>query len=417
MNILLIGHACGPGLGSEPGNTWNWAQALSEKHRVWLITHPQHREAAEDYLALHPNHHLQFIWVNLNRRLDPWKPERGERGIRIHYLLWLSEAYRRANELCRTTQIDLAHHLSLATIGAPPPLSRLPVPTLWGPIGGGQTTDPRYLHFFGRQQWIERIRTARVKALTRSRSLRRNTQACQRIFATNRETADLLNGVGVACVEMLLDCGLPVSSVPGRVPESLSDPERFTLVSAGRLEYRKGLALALHALARVRNTRVHLQIAGRGPQQEELMSLAYKLRLAGRVSFLGFVPHDEMPALFRKASAFLFPSLRDSSGSVVLEAMAQGLPVITLNHQGIGTFLPEEAAVKVTVSDPEPTIDGLAAAIDDLAASPARLATMRVASWNFARNQTWDKRAAHMNTVYENLANLKRESVLVAERS
>src|SRR5450755_3012022 len=172
MNILLIGHACGPGLGSEPGNTWNWAQFLSIKHRVWVITYPEHKTDVEAYLAQNPNPNLCFVWVTTNHPLDRWSPERGERGIRIHYMFWLSEAYKRAVVLCSNIAMDVAHHISWGTIGAPPPLWRLPVPALWGPIGGGQTTPPQYLSFFGKQHWAERIRTVRVKALRLSRKLR-----------------------------------------------------------------------------------------------------------------------------------------------------------------------------------------------------------------------------------------------------
>lgn len=79
MNILLIGHACSPGLGSEPGFTWNWAQQLSIHHPVWVVAHPQFRS-----------------------------------------LLWLPEAYRVGQQLVLQHSIDIAHHVSWGTLGAPP---------------------------------------------------------------------------------------------------------------------------------------------------------------------------------------------------------------------------------------------------------------------------------------------------------
>ena len=412
MNILLVGHACGPGLGSEPGFTWNWAQFLSAKHRVWVIAHPQHRLQVEEYLARNPSPNLCFVWVTTNHPLGRWNPERGERGIRMHYIFWLSEAYQRAAELCKEIAIDIVHHVSWGTIGAPPPLWRLPVPALWGPIGGGQTTPAQYLSFFGKQHWAERIRTVRIKALRFSRKLRIAARNCQVIFATNQDTADLLTRAGATRVRMLLDGGLPPAYVPASLPASFSSPQEFTVLWAGRLEHRKGLALGLQALAGVKDDRVKLLIAGRGPQQEELESLSRQLGLAGRVKFLGSVPYDRMPELFQSASAFLFTSLRDSFGSVVLEAMAHGLPVVTLDHQGVGTFVPEAAAVKVAVSSPGQTIEALAAAIDNLAASPPGLIeAMRSAAWNFAREQTWDRRAARMSEVYEEVARTARQLV------
>jgi glycosyltransferase involved in cell wall biosynthesis len=379
-------------------------------HKVWVITHPERRASIERSLEQNPNSNLRFIWVTTNHPLDPWKPGRSERGIRIHYVLWLSAAYKRAEEVCRNVHIDVAHHVSLGTVGAPPPLWRLPVSSVWGPIGGGQTTNPRYLGFFGSHYWLERVRTARVKALPLYSSFRRAARRCRAVFATNRETADLLKRAGASRIEMMLDCGLPEIGIPGQLPAPVIAPHEFTMLWAGRLEYRKGLELGLRAMARTKDTRIRLLVAGSGPQKEQLATLAQELGIGKRVSFLGAVPYDQMPTLFQSASAFFFTSLRDSFGSVVLEAMAHGLPVLTLDHQGVGSFLPDDAATKVQVSTPNLTINALSAAIEYLAASPDVIQTMRVAAWNFAREHTWNRRAARMSQVYEGLANSNYES-------
>jgi glycosyltransferase involved in cell wall biosynthesis len=403
MKVLLIGHACGPGLGSEPGFTWNWAQFLSVKHRVWVVAYPEHRASVEAHLAQNPNTNLRFVWVTSSHPLDRWKPENGERGIRIHYMFWLSKAYKRAAEVCHAEGIDLAHHISWGTVGAPPPFWRLPVPAIWGPIGGGQTTPAPFLPLFGPRRWAELVRTVRVKALLLSRKLRVTARDCSVVFATNPDTLNLLKRVGVTRVRLLIDCALAPSYVPDHLAPSAGAPHEFTLLWAGRLEYRKGLSLGLEALGRIGDSRVRLLVAGRGPQRGELEALAQKLGLAGRVTFLGGVPYQEMGELFKSASAFLFTSLRDSFGSVVLEAMAHGLPVVALNHQGIGSFVPDAASVKVPVTNPKQTIAALAEGIERLAGSPDRLQGMRSAAWNFAREQTWDRRAARMSELYAEL--------------
>ena len=58
MKILIVGHACGPGLGSEPGNTWNWAWQLSRTHEVWVIAHPEYKDRVDRFLAHQPNQRL-----------------------------------------------------------------------------------------------------------------------------------------------------------------------------------------------------------------------------------------------------------------------------------------------------------------------------------------------------------------------
>ena len=94
MKVLLVGHALGPGLGSEPGNTWNFAWHLSGAHEVTLLSHPQHRTRVDEELAKNPRPNLKIHWVTLNEKMDPWNPEKSEKGLKLHYLMWQREAAR-----------------------------------------------------------------------------------------------------------------------------------------------------------------------------------------------------------------------------------------------------------------------------------------------------------------------------------
>lgn len=400
MNVLLIGHACGPRLGSEPGNTWNWAQYLSRRHRVWVITHPQHQSKINAFLVENPNPNLKFVWVTLRSPIDPWNPEDSERGIRIHYLIWLSKAYERAVRLCDEIALDIAHHVSWATISAPPPLWRLPIPAVWGPVGGGQSAPPAFLRYFGSQTWKELLRTFRVNALRFYPMLRKTLEVSKLTFAVNNDTKRLLKSARGVRLEQFLDCGLAPEYIPADLPQRKVSGE-FTLLWAGRLEPHKALTLALRALARVEDDRVKLLVAGAGYLRTRLEKQVNRLHLEARVKFLGFVPYQNMPALFRRCDAFLFTSLRDSFGAVVLEAMAYGLPTLTLDHQGVGDFIPSDAGIKVPVTAPEETINALAQAIRRLATSDRQREMMSVAAWNFAKAQAWDLRAERMSQIYE----------------
>ncbi len=107
--------------------------------------------------------------------------------------------------------------------------------------------------------------------------------------------------------------------------------------------------------------------------------------------------------LYRQSDIFLFTSLRDSFGMQVLEACSQALPVVTLDHQGVGTFVPAGASIKVPITTVAGTIQGLASAMDLLAASPDLRCRMGTVGWNFARTETWDARAQRMPALYEQL--------------
>jgi glycosyltransferase involved in cell wall biosynthesis len=398
MKILIVGHACGPGLGSEPGFTWNWAWQMSRIHQVWVIAHPEYKDRVDSFLASHPNDRVNFIWVVPKSRFDYWTPgSNQERGVRLHYWLWVKEAYRQAASLYEQVHFDLVHHVSLSTIALPPPFGKLPVPAIWGPVGGGQSFPPAFISHLRTNRIKEFLRSLNLLLLPFSPTLRRTLASTHTVLATNIETRNLLERAGASRVGLFLDCGVDGHLTP---PSPRVAGQQLTLLWAGRLEPQKGLAIALRAMAVTKNRESRLLVAGSGTEEVKMQALARSLGLTNRVEFLGRVPHETMEAHFQNCDAFVFTSLRDSFGSVVLEAMSYGLPVIALNHQGVGAFVPDDASIKVPVNSPEQVISDLANAFDVLASNPQLQRTMSIAALAFAENQTWRRRAESMNELY-----------------
>jgi glycosyltransferase involved in cell wall biosynthesis len=230
--------------------------------------------------------------------------------------------------------------------------------------------------------------------------LRRAAANSAVILATNRETAEVAHRAGATHVELFLDNGVGPDQFVARQRERRAG-DRLELVWAGRLEPRKALPLALEAMVRVRDVPVRLSVAGEGPLRSACERKAASLGLTDRVRFLGFVPRGRLlTEVFSNSDAFLFTSLQDSFGSVVIEAMAAGLPVLALNHQGVGTLIPEHAAIKVPVTSPSATVQGLADGIRALAASPELGLRLSEAARSHAATESWSRRAVRMNALY-----------------
>jgi glycosyltransferase involved in cell wall biosynthesis len=400
MKVLLVGHACGPDRGSEPGLTWNWALSLSRIHRIHVLTHPQYRPEIEAYLLKHPNANLEFRWVNLPSWIDPWRPARSDRGIRLHYLIWQWLAYHEAKRMHERHDFDIVHHVSWGTISAPPLLWRLPIPFVWGPVGGGATAPRSFRHYLGADAIGDLLRTLRIRLLPWAPFLRKAVKNSAVLVATNRETVRLMKQAGGRDVRLGYDNAVSTRMLADQIPSRPSNGE-MKLLWAGRLEPFKALRLGIEALALLKDTPVRLLVAGEGSQRKELEALTRKLGVSDRVEFLGQAPWTAMPLLFRSADAFLFTSLRDSMGSVVMEAMSQALPIITLDHQGVAGLVPDEAGIKAPVITPAVTVAALAEGIRRLATAPETRLKMGAAGWNYARAQTWERRAVEMTQWYE----------------
>jgi glycosyltransferase involved in cell wall biosynthesis len=338
-------------------------------------------------------------YVNLPSKIDPWKVNRGERGVKLHYLMWQHLVLRRARELVAAEQIDVAHHISFGTVNAAPLLYKLPIPVVWGPIGGGEVMPWKFRRYFRGTLAGETFRLIKSKFLPWVPSLRRMSQRAAATLVANLETARIVEQAGGRNVQLAIDFGLPEGYASDVSPDR-EESDTLKLLWAGRLESRKALPLALEAVAQTR-ARVHLTVAGDGPLRREWEQLARDLRVDDRTTFLGSVPWATMSKLFRESDVFVFTSLRDKLGTVLLEAMGHGLPILTLNHNGARCFVPDGAGVKVSVNVPEQTVAELAAGIEELAASYPRRRKMGETAIRFARANTSGARVRELVRTYE----------------
>ena len=400
LHILIVGHGCYPDMGSEVGVTWNWAWHLAERNRVWVIAHGFARSLVEQYLQAHPRPNLRFIWVGPLGWWDPWKnpgPTK-VRGLRLHYLLWRHAAAAAARRLMAKESIDIVHHVSWNSISGPPLLWRTGKPFVWGPIGGGQVVPWRFLISLGPAAFPELLRNLRVGIMPWMPNLRRTVARADLLLAANSESASVLRRAGARHVELLPDIGIPAELLQRPTPERADSPELIVLW-AGRLVRWKGLAIALEVAKAVRTKDVRFLIAGWGRNQW-VEPYARRLGLTDRVVFLGHLSWHELQQRFAEADLLMFTSLRDTFGTVNFEALAKGCPVLCLNHHGVGSHLPDAAAIKVPATTPQAVIEAMAGHIDALASDRARLRRMSEAGYNFAITQQWGERALLMERHY-----------------
>jgi glycosyltransferase involved in cell wall biosynthesis len=147
------------------------------------------------------------------------------------------------------------------------------------------------------------------------------------------------------------------------------------LLFVGRLVPKKGLRYLLAAMPeiRVRRPAVKLIIAGFGPEQGALKAQAKHLGIEDCVRFLGATTQQELPALYQRASAFVAPFIRDSSGDqeglpvALMEAIGCGCPAIVGDVAGVRELLGDTASR--TCVNPE-DLSSLANAIVDVLDHP-----------------------------------------------
>jgi glycosyltransferase involved in cell wall biosynthesis len=161
------------------------------------------------------------------------------------------------------------------------------------------------------------------------------------------------------------------------------DPHRIDVLYAGRLTREKGIDLLADSFlaARARDPRLHLVLAGGGPEEGAL-----RKRVGRSATFLGWLDGAELAAAYASADLFLFCSQTDTFGQVVLEAQASGLPVVAVAAGGPAELIADGRSGVLC----PPRVDDLASAVTALAASPATRRRLARGGLAAVAGRNWD---------------------------
>lgn len=167
-----------------------------------------------------------------------------------------------------------------------------------------------------------------------------------------------------------------------------NQPMRFLYV--GRLIHVRGLEYLLRAFSKLQKTypSVALTIVGIGPLERSLKSLARALQLIN-VNFLGGLPHRELPKIYTSSDVFVLPSLYETYGTVVAEAMTCQLPIILSRQVGSAPDLLEEGENGLLVKEHD--VDDLYQAMKWMVEHPTERHSMGKRSWEIIRQWDYDR--------------------------
>lgn len=183
--------------------------------------------------------------------------------------------------------------------------------------------------------------------------------AVNKIIAPSRAMLDALQNYGVRTPIEILPTGLEASQF------KLGDGARFrtrhgiaadrpTLLYVGRVAHEKNIDFLVHCFQRVHAAMPSalLLITGEGPAREHLQALVRKLQLDAAVNFIGYLDRDtELLDCYRSGDLFVFASRTETQGLVLLEALAQGTPVVSTMHMGTRDVLHNTKGTRIVAED------------------------------------------------------------------
>lgn len=363
MKVLLSVYACEPGKGSEPGVGWRWACGLSDKVTLTVLTRKDNRRVIEEAVAKLPEESpvrlVKFLYYDLPSPFLRAK-RRGILPTLGYYIIWQWSVARKFRAVA--DEMDVVHHLTFCTLLCPGFWRLKKARYLLGPVGAPMV-NPHYLSLFGKNAWKQRLRGWIMVRFLHLPWLKRLLRTAAAVVPANTETQKLLTANGIMTREIMLDTGSPE---PVRTNAGKVNDGKVRFLYAGQLEQRKGLELALKAFGKVSangKSNWTFDLFGKGPELTRLKTLADTLAISEMVTFHGVVAQTELMNRFDQADVFVFTSVRDTSGGVNLEAMAHGLPIVCIDHQGVGDITTEKCALKVAPGELDHTVNGLSRAL------------------------------------------------------
>lgn len=332
---------------SVPRIGYRVSRGITDRCAATVIVHPFERQGVtgefpHGQLRFAGSAHLARCLRRISRRMFPDNWNLITVVEFIDYFLFDLHAYLIARGLVRRGVADCVLRVNPVSLVFPSLLARLPVPVFTGPHNGGMDWPPGFAFLEREEPTGHRIRIL-GKTL---HWLYGDVRRYRRIFVATRACG--AKSVPVKHHDkVVLVAENGIESIKPPAPHG-GDARRLLFV--GRLIRAKGVDHIIRALTRLPEE-VELTIAGDGPHRTSLERLARELGLDRRCHFLGRVSHEELDAVYQAAGVFVFPSLRDSGGAVVLEAMSHGLPCVVSAWGGPETYA-REAGLQVSVDSP-----------------------------------------------------------------
>ena len=411
LRVLLIAETCSPALSSVPLEGYSLARALAERPDldVTMATHVRNRASLDgDPLTAA----ARICYVDTEWLARPLyllsTLLRGGNGLSwtTHtamawpsYMVFEREVFRLFRRQFRDHAFDLIHRVTPLTPTMGSPLASLvDLPMILGPLNGGLPWPKEYPELRRKErEWLVPLRKA-YKYLPYYRSTYRRLAG---VISGSRHTATEIPGYYSGQRFYVAENGID----PLRLPLAPAWPEpedRFRFLTVGRLVPYKGVELILEAMRSSASLRsCELRVVGDGPHRSHLEARVREWGLESNVHFAGWIDHRVLAREFGAAQAFVFPSLREFGGGVVVEAMASRLPSIVVDYGGPGELVTPQCGILLPLAPRDALVANLKAAMERLASEPELCRELgRVAADRVRTEFTWQAKAARVVEIY-----------------
>jgi len=409
MRICIVADSASARFGGEALLPFQYFRLLSQRGEdVWLVVHERTRAELEEAFPASRDRILFTADSKLHRSLlsvSNLFPRRVAWATVGQLLLMLTQWQQRQaiRALVRREAIEVVHQPVPVSPRMPSMMFGLGAPVVIGPLNGGMEYPPA---FRDQESRLSRIIVKAASSLsTAVNGILPGKLHAAVVLVANERTRQALPrhraGKLVEMVENAIDLNLwEAKTAP-------AEHRRSQFVYIGRMPSWKRLDIALRALSKL--SEASLLVIGNGGQRDNWEKLCVELNIQGRVSFAGWQSHAYCADALAQSVALVLPSIYESGGAVVLEAMAAGRPVIATRWGGPADYLDADCGILVDPISEEAMVEQFAHAMRKLLLEPALADRMGAAGRRRVEQSfTWDKKIDAMLETYRDAIDASR---------
>ena len=353
MNYLISAYSVNPYKGSEDSIGWNWVlqyeKNYKEGDRIILLTKKFNEKDTRRGLKEFNIQHVKLVIVDVPDALN-WFREKHSAFHHMYYILWQHWAWLWVKH--SGIRFDVIHHVTMNDYRIPSELYKAKgAKVIWGPMGGAQVT-PRPLKVYEKNQLVASFREFVNKSCSWNPFYKKALRSYYKIYCINNETQKQISRIVGKDVPLMPE--LALRDEYKNLPIRKGKNDILKIVFVGRLIGKKGIAFLVDALSLMpTDMDWELLIFGDGDDRALIEKQIADSGIGKNVKLMGNRPLNQIAEAYQQADVFVLPSLRETSGNVLLEAMAYAVPIVAfdtsfcrlLKEVDCGVFINTEQAL------------------------------------------------------------------------
>ena len=354
MNYLISAYSVNPYKGSEDSIGWNWVLQYEKNYkkgdRIILLTKKFNEKDTRRGLKEFNIQHVELVIVDVPNALN-WFREKHSAFHHMYYILWQHWAWLWVKH--SEIRFDVIHHVTMNDYRIPSEMYKAKgAKVIWGPMGGAQVT-PKPLKVYEKNQLVASFREFVNKSCSWNPFYKKALRAYYKIYCINNETQKQISRIVGKDVPLMPE--LALRDEYKNLPIRKGNNDILKIVFVGRLIGKKGIAFLVDALSLMpTDMNWELLIFGDGDDHALIEKQIADSGIGKNVKLMGNRPLNQIAEAYQQADVFVLPSLRETSGNVLLEAMAYAVPIVAfdtsfcrlLKEVDCGVFVNTEQALE-----------------------------------------------------------------------